>query len=224
MKKFIFIIISIINFGIMAIYLYFSKYDTIPMHFNIYGNADRYGSKWELLAITGIPVLIALIYTIAKAIRKYIGIEDENKKYSAKIFSALFVFIIVLSWFLTGMCMNYPKGIDKNALISVMTALWGGLMIFICNFMPKIKQNSAMGMRVTATLKSEKVWRKTHRLQGLIGVITGFITIIAGIISFMLGSFGMQIFFILVLITLITDCLIPYIYANVLYSKERKLK
>ena len=97
-------------------------------------------------------------------------------------------------------------------------------MVYISNFLPKLEQNSTLGIKTNATLKSEIVWKKTHKLGGYLGVLGGIVTFACGIG----GIFAKDITFILMIIGvaffLITGCIIPIIYAEVLYSREKKTR
>lgn len=220
MKKLIYLIISLINSGIMAVYLAFNTNNKIPLHFGIDGTADRYGSKWELLAISFIPFVMALIYIIVTAVAKRFANENKNAKYSGRIFTAIFIFMIVFVWLAAGMCLN-PALQSQNIFISLIIILVGFVFTFVSNLMPKLKQNKTMGLKIKATLSSEYVWNKTHRLEGLLGVTAGIIMMILGLISFLSGLNGFVMLAISLGIIIIATVIIPWIYADILYKKEK---
>lgn len=51
--------------------------------------------------------------------------------------------------------------------------------MFLGNYLPVIKMNPFIGIRTPWALKSETVWRKTHRIGGRLMFALGFILFIA---------------------------------------------
>ena len=57
-------VLPILTLGIgfsFAIVVGFSNVDIIPLHINIHGEVDNYGSKWELFILPAIALLIYLL-------------------------------------------------------------------------------------------------------------------------------------------------------------------
>ncbi|EGQ19333.1 DUF1648 domain-containing protein [Prevotella pallens] len=57
-------VLPILTLGIgfsFAIIVGFSNVDIIPLHINIHGEVDNYGSKWELFILPAIALLIYLL-------------------------------------------------------------------------------------------------------------------------------------------------------------------
>mgnify|MGYP000992671637 FL=1 len=57
-------VLPILTLGIgfsFAIIVGFSNVEIIPLHINIHGEVDNYGSKWELLILPAIALLIYLL-------------------------------------------------------------------------------------------------------------------------------------------------------------------
>lgn len=109
-----------------------------------------------------------------------------------------------------------------NAFEYILAAAVGALMLFISNILPKIKQNSSLGIKTPATLSSEKVWKKTHKLGGYLGVISGAVMVILAIVGMIFRLNGMAVLFGGLVLILVVACIIPCIYASILYSKEKK--
>ena len=103
-----------------------------------------------------------------------------------------------------------------------MSVLTASLMLFISNMLPKIKQNSSLGIKTHATLSSETVWKKTHKLGGYLGVISGAVMVILAIVGMIFKLNGMAVLFGGLGLFIVVACIIPCIYASVLYSKEKK--
>ena len=64
MKKYILLIISLINIAVTGVFIAFNPNEELPSHYNVNGIADAYSSKWMLLFIPSILVLFSIIYAI----------------------------------------------------------------------------------------------------------------------------------------------------------------
>ena len=78
MKKFVYLIISIINAVITAIYIALSPNNIIPSHYNTQGIADAYSSKWFVMAMPCVLVVICLIYLIYEVIADKMHTDRGN--------------------------------------------------------------------------------------------------------------------------------------------------
>lgn len=92
MKKFIYLIISLINTGITALCLYLSPYEILPIHYGINGYADRYSSKWEIMIAAAIPVVFGIIYLVYSIIAEKKG--NKSRKVTDKVFLIAYIYII----------------------------------------------------------------------------------------------------------------------------------
>lgn len=92
--------------------------------------------------------------------------------------------------------------------------LIGLLFIGLGNLLPKVPKNFFVGIRTPWTIANEAVWDKTHRLGGLLFVISGLIMILKGFVLLQNSSFQ-NITGILVL-----GCLLyPVLHSFILYKK-----
>lgn len=221
MKKYLLLIISVINTAITALYLALMPSGDIPMHYGINGNVDRYSNKWELMIMPGILVVISILFLIYSFFTKDEVNETKNKKYINRFFSGLYTVFFVLFWTLTIIATKGIKNIS-SFVPSLILILMGALMIFIGNMYGKIKQNSTFGIKIRATLKSERVWKKTHRLGGYLAVVTGIIWIVCGIVAFFMSTPSLWLLFPCLIAMFIFMVIIPTIYAEVLYHKEKQ--
>ncbi len=87
-------------------------------------------------------------------------------------------------------------------------------MIFMMgNYMPKLKVNHTVGIRLPWTLQSEDNWHKTHRFAGKLWVLGGLILLLEAGLQFALS-------YVLVLVIL-AIVLIPILYSYQLSRKNR---
>lgn len=221
MKKIAFLILSLINAALTAVYVALSPLDIVPMHYNIDGVADSYSSKWFVMFMPCVLIVLGIIYLIYSFVAERHEKLLKNQKYVGRIVLGLFLFFIILFWYLTIICISGATKMG-NAAEYILSAALGALMLFISNMLPKVKQNKTLGIRIPATLSSETVWKKTHKLGGYLGVMSGAVMVILAIVGMIFRLNGMAVLFGGLGLFLVVACIIPCIYAQMLYSKEKK--
>ncbi len=212
MRKYIMLIISLINAAAMAAVIAMSETDIVPTHYNITGTADRYSSKWTFMLAAVIPIAIALIFLIYRRNSK----AQSNIKYESKAIAFIVMFFIVLCWIMTVPSLKGAESLGSYIPATVCIIL-GILMMYVSNLMAKIKQNRTFGIRTKATLSNETVWRKTHRLSGYTGMSGGLILALCGIITLGTAKTALLVYAVIIFIAL--EFAIPVAYANRLYKK-----
>ena len=221
MKKFSLLILSLINMVVSVLYIALTPVDIVPTHYNITGVADVYSSKWSIIILPIIPILISVFYLIYTSIEAKNDNVKANKKYADKIIIAIFVLMLVILWVFTLATLNSVENIG-NYVGAIICFILGIMMTYISNMYTKLKQNSYMGIKIPATLNSENVWKKTHRIGAYLGVAGGIITILCGVIGFFVQSIVSILMITAIIIFIILAVIIPMVYAQVIYNKEKK--
>ena len=175
-KEFPFWIIILMPFLYLA-YIWHDLPDRVPMHYDIHGNIDRYGSKQELLIIPfALPVLVYLIFLIIPYIDPKKQLTQMEGKYnSLKMLLTLsmsFLAIYILYTSKSGTLFN------PNFLLVIL----GGLFVVIGNFLKTIRPNYFIGIRTPWTLESEKVWKSTHILAGKLWFFGGILIVLCSLL------------------------------------------
>lgn len=188
---------------------------TVPMHFNLQGKVDRYGSKNELLTLVAILTVVnAIIYLIVTNVYKI-----DPKKYAAHNKERLqgIAFAVSLYFSAFGVILIYE--IAHNNTGSTMKFVFiamGLLFAFLGNYMYNIKPNYFAGIRLPWTLENEDNWRKTHHLAGRLWFFGGLI--FAAIALFLnnpvVGYVAVGLLAILIVI--------PIFYSYNLYKRSKK--
>lgn len=184
--------------------------DILPMHWNIKGEVDRFGSKNELLLLPFLlPVLTYLIFFIGPLVDpknklSEMGSKFQNIKFWMSIFmSALAIGIIYLS-------ANHIEA-QPTYIISAL----GFLYLILGNYFKTIRPNYFIGLRTPWTLESETVWKASHQLTGKLFFIGGLLTIVLG---FALDSeYAMYSY---LGITLLIS-IIAIVYSYLVFQKEK---
>ena len=184
--------------------IFYSKMpDQLPTHWNFEGQVDKYGSKFDAMIMTPGFLTIMNLF-LCFMLDNDPKNERQNNflmtigKMSMPIIMSVVYIITVLS------------GLGREVNTSVIISLFlGTLFIAIGNYMPKVKRNYTMGIKLPWTLNSDENWRRTHRLGGICFIIVGF----SLILSVFLKS---EIVF---LVPLFLGAIIPTIYSYYLYTK-----
>lgn len=141
--------------------------DPMPTHFNVYNEADGWTSK--PFAVFGLPLIVLALHVgcvLGSSFDKRL-MEQQNK-----VFRLVYWICPAVSLLCGGLMYSFALGYTWN-VTRVMMALMGVLFMFIGNYLPKVKPNHTLGIRLPWTFKSEDNWRATHRFGGKVWVIGG---------------------------------------------------
>lgn len=205
------LLLSLLQLGIYLIFLP-KLPETIPLHWDIHGNPDRYGSKWEILLLACLPVLLSvLLFWLPNADPKKQSFQKHKKAYSITTGISIIVLSIINLFVLANLMGN------NLPILELVFGLIGGLLIIIGNYMTQARQNFIFGIRTPWTLSSERVWRKTHRIGGYLFIICG-------------GSFFLPIWIqtgwvrILPVLSIVVMVIVLFFYSYFQYRKENREK
>ena len=172
--------------------------DRIATHFGINGEPDGWSSK--VFAVFGLPLVLAALHMIACIIT---NLDERTEK--QKITGILHFVIPATAFAVQTMIMLYALGILSD-VPTVSVCILSVLFIVLGNYLPKTRQNSAVGVRTKKTLSDERVWEKTHRLAG-------YLMTAAGVISLVISFLGLAL---LAFVILTTALIVPVIYQAVI--------
>jgi uncharacterized membrane protein len=148
----------------------------LAVHWNLAGDADRYGGKWE--GLLGLP-LIALGLALLRA---FLPRLDPGRANYASYGAASTVIRIAMVAMLAGIhSLVVAVALGREPRISlVVPVLTGCLLIVLGSVMGKIRPNWFVGLRTPWTLSSKRSWTRTHRLGGWLFVLVGTTFVISG--------------------------------------------
>ncbi len=166
----------VIGFGTLAASaaLYPGLPARIPIHWNIRGEVDGYGSRTfgafffpgVILAMIGLLALLPKLSPRSMPI----GPFRETYAYIAFLVTALFAYI-------HGLALSAAMGHAPDFA----RAILGGLYLFFAlmgNVLGKVTRNPWVGIRVPWTLASDRVWNATHRLGAWMFVASGLVGLV----------------------------------------------
>ena len=197
------IIASLVILIIFNALFYNKMPDQLPTHWNFQGQADDYSSKFQaMVMIQGFLVLMNLFLCFM------LDNDPKNERQNnflmtlTKLSMPIMMIVIYVITILAGL----GRGVNTSVIISL---LMGTLFIAIGNYMPKVKRNYTVGIKLPWTLNSDENWRRTHRFGGLCFILMGLCFFATPFVKSEL------IIFIPIAIVLV----LPMIYSYYLYTK-----
>ncbi len=179
--------------------------EQMPSHFNFKGEVDGYSSK--NFGVFGLPLMMAgftLLVSFA------LNTDPKRKNYSPALKA-------ISLWLCPGLSVGlslliYTKALGKDVPISTIVMVFVALIYLVMGiFLPKVKRNYTMGIKLPWTLDSDENWDKTHKFGGKIWIIAGIILLIN---VFIKSKY-------LFLAPVFVSILAPIVYSYLLYRKTK---
>lgn len=185
--------------------------DTVPTHWDINGQVNGYGPK--LLDTFLFPVITLGIYVLIRvmlSISPRMGTEEGGQRANVEIVDRILigVFLILLTVQLAVLAKIFHLPVDRLFVISLVVSV---MILYMGNYMGKLRRNFWAGIRTPWTLMSDTVWERTHRFTGWLFVGTGIIGIVLSFIPLvrLWGVVGL----------ILLDVVLAFIYSYVLYQR-----
>ena len=169
--------------------------DRVGVHYDISGEPDRWGSKWELLILPGIALVLAAGFLIAIRVleRKAAGAEQDRAQAYAGTNARTAAWVaLAMGLFFTGLQIYFLLAAGRSAgseaapaanAAKVTGAGMGLLLIVLGNLMPKSRKNSAMGMRCKWSMYNDETWRRSNRAAGIVSIAAGAAIFVAVLLA-----------------------------------------
>ena len=182
--------------------------DQLPIHFDINGVQNGYGSKLVFILL---PLGLYLLMLVLPFI--------DPRKNNYKIFSSTYFKLrIILSVFIgiinIGVIYNILRGIEKMGLFVPISVFL--ILTLMGNYMGNIRPNYFVGIKVPWTLNNDLVWTRTHKLAGKLWFWGGLIGIAA---LFIVKNPSSVMLPIILFITVV-----PIVYSYIIYQKITNLQ
>lgn len=182
--------------------------ENVPLHWNLNGEIDNWGSKYTLIGLVFLmPILTYILMLVIPKIDPKKRIEVMGGKYDQFKF-ILVAFMSVLSIFIIYISKN-----QKLSSPGIIFVLVGILYISLGNYFKVIKQNYFIGIKTPWTLENEEVWKLTHLLAGKMWVIGGLAVVIFSLIF----PENSNLYFFMGITAIIS--IVPIVYSYLVYKK-----
>jgi len=189
-------------------YIWNSLPEQVPMHWNLKGEIDNWGSKYSLIGLTFLlPVFTYVLMLVIPKIDPKKSMESMGGKYYQFKF-ILVAFMSVLALFIIHISKN-----QKLSNPNMIVILVGILFVFMGNYFKVIKQNYFIGIKTPWTIENEEVWKLTHLLAGKMWVIGGIVIVICSLVL----PENINFYFLISITAVIS--IVPIVYSYLIYKK-----
>lgn len=144
--------------------------EPMPIHWDASGRADGFAPRW--LGISIGPMLSLFLPLLMLGL----GRLDPRRAHVERASKHLHTILVALSALGLGIqTLTLHAAMSPDMALSPLL-LWvsvGGVFLVLGNAMPKFGSNFFIGVRTPWTLSSERVWRRTQRVGGIMFVAAG---------------------------------------------------
>ena len=185
--------------------------DSVPVHWGISGEPDRYGSRLEGAFLA--PMIMLLIWGLMVVFPKV----DPRRANISKFRESYDIIVLLTLLFMAGvhavvLASALGATIDMNRVILLGV---GVFFVVLGNLLPRARSNFFLGIRTPWTLSSDDVWTRSHRLAGYLFVSAGLVSMMSALIP---QPWGLAA----ALAALLTAGIVPVIYSYLVWSREQK--
>ena len=184
--------------------------EKVPTHWNYKGEADKWGDKYSLIALSFLlPVLTYILMLVIPKIDPKKKIQLMGGKYYQLKF-ILVLFMSTLAFIILHLTVNQSTSSPNLIYIPI-----GVLFIALGNYFKVVQPNYFIGIKTPWTLENTEVWKSTHTLAGKLWIVGGLIIVLCSLTianSVFIYVFGGVVAII---------SLVPIVYS---YFKFKKLK
>jgi uncharacterized membrane protein len=179
-------------FGVMCVALMFILSalaypymgERVPIHWNLQGEIDGWGSPFISLLIT--PLLGVVMLLLLTYLPKFDPIRKDYTPFIATIKrwnNAILLYFTLIHAFVLAATVGWAVPMPQLVIISA-----GVLMAFLGNEMRRLEPNSFYGIRLPWTLTNPQVWRESHRIGGRLFFIGGVLMALTGLFPVGVGT------------------------------------
>ncbi len=159
-----------------------------------------------------INVFFVLTHCVLLAIIYY---DNRNRQQSHKVIGMTMWIIPVITLLYNSIAKSVNMGANMEKLY--MTVIYYGtglLFMVIGNYLPKVKPNNTIGIRVIWTLQDEENWNATHQFSGKIWIAAGILCMFCGLFEESTAAF------VLYIISITAAVIISVLYSYLFYRKH----
>ena len=160
--------------------------EQIPAHYGADNQVTRWGSKWELLILPAVTLLMAGFFSL---VTKLIRASEPDGQNNEKVLlisgcATLLLFNVMTGYFLYTAYHQVVDlsevPVDMNRIVFVALGI---VLIIVGNVMPKARMNSLCGLRTPWSMKNEVTWKKSQRFGGISFVVAGAVMVVVSLLT-----------------------------------------
>lgn len=173
MRRLIRIFMVLVAVG-ASLVMYTGLPEHVPVHWNIRGEVDGYGSRFAVLFLS--PLMMIGVWALLRFLPRIDPLRANYARFAGTyevIIDSVMAMMLVIH-----LAILFGAGGAPDSVSLVVRAAIGAMFIVMGNVMPRTRQNWFVGVRTPWTLASARVWERTHRLAGYLFVALGVIVIL----------------------------------------------
>lgn len=150
--------------------------ERIPVHWNLRGDIDRYGTRFEGLAL--MPLVAVALYFLFRFLP---SIDPRKSNYDAfrTAYDVIRHGTLALMAILYGLTIAILRGVAVDMALAV-SLLVGSFFVVIGALFPSVRPNWFFGFRTPWTLSSDVAWARAQRVAGWTFMAAGVAIAVAG--------------------------------------------
>ena len=141
--------------------------------------------------------------------------DNRNRQQNRKVIGMTIWIIPVITLLYNGIVRLVDMGADIENLFMAFIYYGTGLMFMVIgNYLPKVKQNNTIGIRVVWTLQDEENWNATHRFSGKLWMAAGILCMLCGLFEESMAAL------VLYIVSIMAAAIISILYSYLFYKKK----
>ena len=145
--------------------------------------------------------------------------HEQNRKPAAVMMLIITGYCIAINWIVMlafGSKVQLGETYEKPVLGWALPLVFSAMFVAMGNYLPILRQNNGLGLRIKWTLENEQCWKLTHRFAGKLWVITGLlltaVSIIAAVIGLESGIWILVLLFEMFVVNVAVPCIYAYMH------------
>lgn len=192
---------------VMGLLLWKRLPESMTMHWGADGTPDGWGPK--TMVVFGLPLIMLAMQWVCLWIT---GTDPGNRNQSEKVIRMVIWILPILSLMASGVILSVAMNISWGGE-SIPPILIGAMFVVIGNYLPKCRQNTTVGIKVTWALANEENWNATHRFGGKVWFIAGLLMMVC---VFLPSKAALAV----MLTGVIAAAVVPVVYSWLYYRKQ----
>ncbi len=183
-------------------------WNRLPAMMTTHWGADGHADGWsgKAFGVFGLPlILLAMHWLCIFLDTRFTKNYEQNRKAYRIVFWIIPILSLIMNTFVYAVALGWEFRPDVFISLTI-----GLMFVAIGNYLPKIRQNPTLGIKISWTLTNEENWNRTHRMAGKLWVIGGILLLFTVFLPMKIAAW-------IWLIALIVLAGVPMIYSYYLH-------
>lgn len=160
---------------VLAVLSYAALPDTITIRWGMDGTPNGFAPRFAILLLGAIALFLTALLLWAARHEP----QKKNIQCSAKFVDGTVVMLNLMVLAVVGITISESLHPGRMDVACAVTVLVGLLLMWMGNYLPKVKRNGLIGARNRWTLSSDTVWKQTQRISGWMLFVGGLLIVLS---------------------------------------------